>query len=176
MHLYLIRHTKVNIAPGICYGQSDIELVESYLTDFQSIKEKLNKVSFDAIYTSPSKRCKKLADFLNYSTPIIDERLMELNFGEWEMQAWDNINHPDYSLWMNDFVNVSCPGGESFIDLHLRVESFLTDLEKTNYSNIAIITHSGVIRSVFAHIHKEELKDAFKREINFGDIFTIKIQ
>ncbi len=71
---------------------------------------------------------------------------------------------------MTDFVNTPCPKGESFIDLHNRVKDFLTNLKTEKQNNVAIITHGGVIRSIIAHIQKENLKNAFNREINYGTI------
>ena len=173
MNLFLIRHTKVAINTGICYGQSDIELADTFIDEAKEIKVKLSNIKFDKIFSSPLSRCKKLSEYLFNSEIIYDNRLMELNFGDWELQKWNKIKHPDIERWMTDFVNTPCPNGESFIDLQNRVNAFLTNIKNNKFNNIAIVTHGGVIRSFFAHIQNEDLKYAFKREINYGTIYKL---
>lgn len=175
MNLYLIRHTKVAVETGICYGQSDVEISESFLEEAELIKKQINGISFNQIYSSPLLRCKKLAEFLFDTEIKYDNRLKELNFGNWELQHWDDLRNPKVTEWMNDFVNTPCPNGESFIELHRRVSTFLSEIRCANQDNIAIITHGGVIRSIIAHIQHENLKDAFKREIQYGELVKLKI-
>ena len=116
-----------------------------------------------------------LSGYLFSSDIIYDDRLMELNFGEWELQEWDKIQHPDIDRWMTDFVNTPCPNGESFLDMHKRIISFISDLHIEKCKNIAIIAHGGSIRNFITHIKNEDLKDAFKKEINYGEIIKLEI-
>ena len=37
MDIYLVRHTTPKIDKGICYGQSDLELADSYPEEFKAI-------------------------------------------------------------------------------------------------------------------------------------------
>jgi alpha-ribazole phosphatase len=175
MNIYLIRHTKVAVKSGICYGQSDVELAGSFIDESEIIKAQIRDIQFDKIYSSPLTRCKTLAEKLFISDIIYDDRLMELNFGEWELQEWDKIRHPDLDQWMTDFVNTPCPNGESFLDMHKRVISFISDLQTDKCKNIAIIAHGGSIRNFITHIKNENLTDAFKKEINYGEIIKLEI-
>lgn len=146
MEIYLVRHTETVCEKGICYGQTDVALKASYLEQFESIKSQIPADS--TIYSSPLSRCMLLANHLSPNI-ITDSRLMEMNFGDWEMQKWDAIPEADFTPWMNDFVNVAVPNGESFVNLHDRVSDFLTTDFSTNNSNsITIVTHAGVIRSI----------------------------
>ena len=93
MNITLIRHTEVSIEKGICYGQSDIELANSFEKEKIVIQNKLKPDVFDITYSSPLKRCKKLAKALFADKEIVyDNRLMELNFGDWEGKHWDDIS------------------------------------------------------------------------------------
>lgn len=175
MQLYLIRHTKVSINSGICYGQSDIALANTFEDEAQKIKSQISEIYFDKIYSSPLIRCKRLSEILFNSNVIYDDRLMELNFGEWEMQEWNKITHPIINRWMTDFVNTPCPNGESFVDLHNRVKTFLSELKNKTCQNVVIITHGGVIRSIFSYIQNEDLRNAFKREIKYGEVLKLTI-
>ena len=91
MKLFLIRHTSLQVPSGICYGQSDIDVASSFMNEALVTQQKLISSPFDAIYASPLQRCLKLANTLNLGEPMTDNRLMELNFGDWEMSAWDDI-------------------------------------------------------------------------------------
>ena len=170
MNLFLIRHTKLAINTGICYGQSNIGTADTFINEAKEIKAQLSNIKFDKIFSSPLSRCKKLSEHLFDSDIFYDNRLMELHFGDWELQEWDKIKHSDIEAWMNDFVNTPCPNGESFIDLHNRVNAFLLEIQNSQCNNVAIVTHGGVIRSFFAHIQNEDLRNAFKREINYGTV------
>ncbi|MDP3679008.1 MAG: histidine phosphatase family protein, partial [Methylotenera sp.] len=91
MNLHLIRHTSLSIPAGICYGQSDVDVSLDFDIECNVLAKKLALIQFDAVYASPLQRCTKLAHALNLGKTQTDERLKELHFGDWEMQAWDSI-------------------------------------------------------------------------------------
>ncbi len=173
MEIYLIRHTTPKVEKGICYGQTDLDLAESYSEEFNTIHETLPKGNYK-VYSSPLKRCDVLAK--TYSDTITyDDRLKELNFGDWEMQPWDNIPKQDIEPWMEDFVNIIVPNGESYTQLSKRVNDFFSSLiEKNEHQNSIITTHSGVIRAYLAKLLGIPLKDSFNMTINYGDVFKLK--
>jgi len=175
MHLFLIRHTQVALPSGICYGASDVELAESFTTESESIIEKLKHLSFPVVYSSPLMRCRMLANKLS-SHVIIDNRLKELNFGQWELKPWDHITGPEAEKWMNDFVNTPCPQGESYLNLCTRVETFLADMDRTLSDPMLIVTHAGVIRAFISIIKNIEALQTFKIQIDFGEIIELEIQ
>lgn len=86
---------------------------------------------------------------------------MELNFGNWENKNWNEIDQNQLNGWMQDFVNISPPNGENYKDLHLRTESFINEVLKTNLQKIAIITHAGNIRSFLVLYYLCPLKILF---------------
>jgi alpha-ribazole phosphatase len=172
MEVYLVRHTETVCEKGVCYGQSDVAITEPYLPIFENIKQQLPA---DAVfYSSPLVRCKMLASYLSNQV-IIDSRLMEMNFGDWELKKWDEIPEEDLNPWMTDFVCTNVPNGESFIELHDRVVSFLEGqltIEKSK--PIVIIAHSGVIRSILCKQNNTPLKDAFSSKLDFGSVTKIE--
>jgi alpha-ribazole phosphatase len=179
MKVHFLRHTKPDIEAGICYGQSDIGLSKSFPDEQLSIKERLGSISFDCIISSPLKRCVDLAQFL---CPVnieisIDDRLMEMNFGTWEMMNWQKISKSkEAQNWFNDYVNVRCPDGESFMDLYNRVKDFLTTLKKQNqFKQPLIVTHAGVIRSAYCFFGNTDLKESFNLNIGFGELKTFEL-
>ncbi|MBD8490845.1 alpha-ribazole phosphatase [Echinicola sp. CAU 1574] len=171
MEIHLIRHTAPQIAKGICYGQSDIELADTFEEEVHLIKKKLPRLNPDfAVFSSPLKRCKKLAITLFHSLITLDGRLMELNFGEWELKAWNNIPKEEINPWMKDFVNTPCPNGEAYQELYQRCIDFLTELKSSDVQQAVIITHAGPIRAINAYLNNIDLKDSFDLKVNYGSI------
>lgn len=129
--LYLVRHTRPAIAKGLCYGQMDIPLAESFEQEASLIREALAPYAFTKVFTSPLKRCALLAKALNLQAQP-DPRLMEMHFGDWEGKAWDTIfTTPEGKIWFDNYITAPCPHGESFTDLMNRVQSFLAELLPT---------------------------------------------
>ena len=173
MEVYLVRHTETVCEKGICYGQSDVAILEPFLELFESIKKQLPQ---DAIvYSSPLDRCTQLARYISKDL-ITDSRLMEMNFGDWELKSWDEIPSDDITPWMNDFVNVAVPNGESFVQLHHRVLDFLyKELETASSRPVVIVAHAGVIRSILCEISGLPLKDAFTNKVDFGSVLKVEL-
>jgi alpha-ribazole phosphatase len=178
MEVYLVRHTETVCEKGICYGQSDVGILEPFDAVFETILNQLPKNAI--LYSSPLQRCTILANYIQENTEINsvieDARLMEMNFGDWELKNWDIISKEDLNPWMKDFVNVRVPNGESFVDLNTRVLDFLeNEISKENEKPLIIVAHAGVIRAVLCKINHLPLKDAFQNAVNYGDVIKIKV-
>lgn len=174
MEVYLIRHTSPLVAKGVCYGQADIPLDEALFdAEFARVKT-LVPENLDHYYTSPLKRCARLADRLS-PAPSVDSKLMELNFGEWELQSWSAIDPVRLTPWMADFVNQKVPKGESYMQLHQRIEQFIADLLATEYSRVAVITHAGNIRSFISWVLDLPLEHSFRIGLNYGAVVKVQI-
>ena len=179
MKVHFLRHTKPDIEAGICYGQSDIGLSKSFTDERLCVKERLGCISFDCVISSPLIRCMDLSQFLcpeNFEINI-DDRLMEMNFGTWEMMNWQEISKSNKAQnWFNDYVNVKCPGGESFMDLYNRAKDFLTMLKKQNqFKHPLVVTHAGIIRSACCFLGNTNLKESFDLNIGFGELKTFQL-
>ena len=178
MEIYLVRHTETACEKGICYGQSDVDLAAPFDIIFENILSQLPSEAI--IFSSPLKRCVILAQYIQDNIKTIsyqeDKRLMEMNFGDWEMKNWNDILPEQLNPWMEDFVNIPATNGESFVLLHKRIEMFLSDLlSKERNKPIIIVCHAGVIRSILCHHAELPLKDAFKNKADFGEVIKIHI-
>jgi alpha-ribazole phosphatase len=173
MSIYLIRHTTPLIDKGICYGQSDIDVTESFDAEAAIIKDVI-PATIEAVYTSPLRRCRTLADYLFPATVITNEHdLKEIHCGEWELQHWDHIPRAVIDPWMNDFVHVCIPGGESYVQLHERVVNCFSRIAASGRPS-AIVAHGGVIRSILAHITGTALADSFGAfKIHYGCVYHV---
>lgn len=174
MDIYLVRHTTPKIEQGICYGQSDLELADDFPRAFKNIVVQLPNTKNFKVISSPLKRCTTLANQLS-NRILLDDRLKELNFGDWELKAWNDIPEADINPWMNDFVNVATPNGESYLQLSSRINAFFEDLIISKADmNIIIVSHAGPIRALLSKLMDISLKDSFNIKINYGDVFHLK--
>jgi len=123
---------------------------------------------WDAIVTSPMLRCvhfaRELAD--RYRIPLhSDERLREINFGEWEGRTADEVMTSDgerLSRFWADPVACTPPGGEPAAQFNTRVtEAWHHWQEVLAGQNLLIVCHGGVIRMIIADVMNIPLTHAF---------------
>lgn len=168
MEVYLIRHTSVDVPQGTCYGFSDVPLRSAFKREASCTRMRLAGLKFDCVFTSPLSRAAKLAAYCGYPFAKRDERLKEMNMGEWEMQRFDDITDERLQQWFDDYLNRPTAGGESFRDLFARVISFLTELRTQPYRRVAVFTHGGVIVCARIFAGLVTFDEGFKRLTPYG--------
>ena len=176
MQVVLIRHTSVAVPRGTCYGQTDVPVSDTFEQEAEQTLRNLQPfMPFDAVYSSPLTRARKLAAYCGYPTPTVDARLMEMNMGQWEMQLYDEIQDPHLQAWYQDYMHLPTTGGEAFPDLRARVASFLDQLRQQEYERVAIFAHGGVlvVAGLYAGLYTEE--NAWNHLVPFGGLITIEL-
>ncbi|MFB6457649.1 alpha-ribazole phosphatase family protein [Chitinophaga sp. Hz27] len=174
MEIYLIRHTTPAVERGICYGFADIDVAPTFETEAARIKGLMPDMPL-VVYSSPLQRCFKLATYLFGDQFTTDDRLKELNFGEWEMKRWDDLGPDALQKWMDDFVYERVPGGESYVDLRDRAVAVLNEVINKG-EDAVIVTHSGIIRALLAHITETPLEKSFERRTEYGRVARLKVE
>ncbi|TGK11246.1 alpha-ribazole phosphatase [Leptospira stimsonii] len=177
MELFLIRHSTPEVPKGTCYGRTDLPLITDFKIEFEKISAKLNS-TLDRIYSSPSRRCKELAEFLSKNskgTVEYSELLMELDFGSWEGKLWSEIPHAESEYWMKDFVNQKTPNGESYLDLSQRISFFMEEILRTYSTNskVGIVTHAGPIRAFLCSLASIPLASGFQFDLEYGSVSKV---
>ncbi|MCV9385757.1 alpha-ribazole phosphatase [Reichenbachiella ulvae] len=173
MEIYLVRHTTPDVPKGTCYGQSDLPLAMGYQKDLAQTQSLLPE-KLGAVYSSPLLRCKTLAWELEGEINF-DARLKELNFGDWELKKWEDIPKEQLNPWMESYVELAPPKGESYLQLAERVKAFWNELLEKELDTVAIISHGGVIRALLSIILDLDLKNSFKLQIDYGSVSQVSI-
>ncbi|RHJ91173.1 alpha-ribazole phosphatase [Parabacteroides bouchesdurhonensis] len=174
MEIYFIRHTSVDVPAGYAYGQTDVPLRSTFQAEAEIVKNSLQNISFDKVWCSPLSRCVKLADYCGYPDAERDERVKELNFGEWEMKSWEDIStDPRSQSWFNDWLNVRIPSGESFKDQYIRVSAFIEELKESGLERVCVFAHGGVLTCARVYAGEYDITDAFKNIPSYGEIIKL---
>ncbi len=178
MKLYLIRHTQPAIESGICYGISDLDVADTFETEAKAIQSTLPSISpHTKVFSSPLIRCHQLAKFLAPIHPIaIDERLIEISFGDWELQPWRSIGRATLMKWKDSFVQIPAPNGEPFQSVFDRATAFYEAIRKDQHEEVWVVSHSGVIRALLTMLRQTRLEDAFNEQLGFGVVFEVDVK
>jgi alpha-ribazole phosphatase len=152
MKVALIRHMAPLIAPGVCYGRLDVPLTAAGLEEIPSLAAHTALADMRLIWSSPAKRCwaaaDAIAEFLSAEV-IVDSRLLEMDFGDWEGKAWDDIPRDALDRWAAAPEEFAAPGGESGAALLARVGGFADDLRQKG-RDCVVVSHGGPLKVLSA--------------------------
>ena len=161
MNIYLVRHGELYWEDNIkkCIGITDINLNEKGIKQAESVGRFLKDKNISKIYTSNLKRCKKSAEIVSTILNVpyyIENELVEINMGMWENKSFEYIKEKyakEYEYRGKNISTFRIKHGETFQECYERSKCILKKLSEANYNdNIAIICHSGVIKSMMCFI------------------------
>ena len=181
MKLFFLRHTSLKVGVDVFYGQTDLDVSDKFEKEVKLIKKKILDFNIDTstikVYSSPLKRCIKLTNRLteNY---IVDERIKEMNLGDWEMKKMSSIPDKEKLEWENNLLSFKIPNGESNNEFLERLQSFLDDIFKFN-EDALIICHAGSINGMLSLLTKEPFDKMVKNYwelIKHGSLSLIELK
>ena len=180
MEIILIRHTSVDVPYGVCYGQSDVPLRDSFEEEADQVMKRLNEhlsdgIRPDAVFTSPLSRCTRLAERCGYPQARRDDRLKEIDFGAWEMVPFSQNTDPRLQEWYDDYLHVAATDGESFDDFYLRVNAFFDELLQAPYRRVLIFAHGGVLMCAQIKAGIYTMEEAFQGLEGYGAVISVEI-
>ena len=115
--------------------------------------------------SSPLKRCRETMEIVLSALELsphlyeIDERLLEISFGDWEGKSWAELRDIAPQLVQARFDDPweNCArGAETYTDLDKRVLSWYSSLSKKTIA----VTHSGpsrIVRAAVSDLPKDEI-------------------
>jgi alpha-ribazole phosphatase len=171
MDVYLIRHTRSDVASGLCYGRSDVPLSGDFTAQAARLAPLLPGGA--RVVSAPATRCTALAEHLGAALatkPGIDSRLAELDFGLWEGVPWADIPRVQTDVWARDVWNNAPPGGETYAALHARVEAAWESLLATGPEVAVIVGSIGPLRSLMTIILELPVDSFLRFNVDHGGI------
>lgn len=160
MKVYIIRHGETEYNKrGILQGNINSPLLEESVKKARELNKWADNIDFDIVMSSNLDRA------FNTAKIIIDDKydiqknddISEMTFGSWQGRTKEEIfeNEFEKEQYNNYFFNpqnyVNINGGESFLDIIKRANSFLDNLrsmQKKGLSNILVVTHGAFIKAV----------------------------
>lgn len=146
MEILLTRHgqTDWNVLKKV-QGKADIELNEKGIEQAKATRDALKNEKIDLILCSPLKRAKQTADIINQERNIpiiIDERISERDFGEFE--GMPNTDF-DFNAFWSYKQNLQYERAENIKDFFNRVFNFLNSIpNEYEGKRILIVAHGGI--------------------------------
>lgn len=171
MKLFVARHgeTDGNVNELAC-GVSESMLTEKGRMQAQALANQLyrdkEKNNITAIYVSPLKRARDTAAYIEQAlqlTAVPDDRLKEINFGDFEGKPWNN---PEFLyIHKNPFLNFV--GGESFAQVAYRAYSIIEDVKQnhTGNGNILFVCHGVLATAAYTYFNPLSTEDLLRLEI-----------
>jgi alpha-ribazole phosphatase len=168
--LVLLRHAEPEeSAHGRCYGTLDVGLSPAGREHARRLAAELSDLRLDAVYSSPRRRAVDTAAALGRDT-VVDERLRELDFGDFEGRTYDEIasESPEtYRAWMETPTSVRFPGGECFADLRTRALAACEEI-RSRHECAVVVTHGGVVRAALAAWLSLPDEAIFRLDVGYG--------
>ena len=177
MKVFLVRHTEVDKeATDWIAGKTNVELTQNGVEQAALLAANLTqKISFDHIYSSPLKRCQHLAQQCSQLSqkPIqIDERLSELDFGEWEGKRLSLLYEQNPALDL-----FSPPGGESVELFSKRVLHFWEEvILNLNAEHVLVVAHGGTNSAILMRLTRSPLDKFWDFMQSYGGVSEIEIK
>jgi alpha-ribazole phosphatase len=172
VQLFLIRHPAPEVAPGICYGRTDLALAADVAAAATRIRPHLPQGL--PVYSSPLRRCRELAAAL-HPAPRHDDRLMEMHFGDWEMQPWTHIQRAAIDGWAADPLGYAPPGGESVGELQRRVNGFLDEIAAQGIERAVLVTHAGVMKVLVGRVRALPAREWMALSFDYEGVVRIAL-
>lgn len=150
MTLLLVRHgqTAVN-SEGRLQGRADAHLTELGRAQVARLGALIAPDEPRLVVSSPLARARATADAIaeaaGLATVEIDERLVELHYGEWDGQRIADLPDGGFSRWRDD-ITFAPPGGESIPELRARVVPCIEEL-LAHDTTVVAVSHVSPIKA-----------------------------
>jgi len=156
--LLLIRHGEVDANVEFRFlGRRDDPLNENGVEQAERLATLAAMLPIDMIYSSPKDRARATAQAIANAAGVdlrSDERLVELDFGDWEGLTRQQIIDGDaerrefIGRWDRD-PSLAAPGGESLAAVQGRVIAFAADAVCDHAGQtLAVVSHMGPIKAL----------------------------
>lgn len=164
--VYLTRHgqTEWNIEKRL-QGRGDSPLTKSGIERAQELRDRIDTIEIDIIYTSPIKRAYDTANILKGNKEIAvvtDNGLMEMCFGDYEGRKTDDVKKEnpewDIDLIMHGDVNLSAPNGENLESVRNRVKNSMDFIINENRGkSVLVVAHGITLKALMYYFNDKEV-------------------
>ncbi len=123
------------------------------------------------VFTSPLRRARETAMCISAEARV-DERLREVDMGEWELRSIHEVPFDKYRL---DPVSHGPPGGESMDSVVRRVRDFMDFAKSLNTKAVIAVSHWHPIATALALVMGLPLSRIYRIRISTGSISAVDL-
>ncbi len=160
MKIYVTRHGQTDYnKTRMMQGRSDIPLNQVGIAQATNRRKSIGNMTFDAVYASPLCRAIQTAEIIgnvDRKDIIIDERIIEADFGPCELKGYYSTGLPMMAYWSFPELFKAPSGVETIREMRERTSSFLRELEQKNYENVLVVCHGGIIRPIRGYLEDKK--------------------
>lgn len=154
-HILLVRHpeTEGNVE-GRLMGRNESPFTGRGFLQARRVPRKIADFAPDEIWTSPLERAlvvAKRAERICRCPLTVDDRLIELDFGEAEGMTFEEIAEAGLVFNFRSREEPVAPGGESRAQIEGRTAAVCDELTRRG-GRYAIVAHGGVVRAAIVHL------------------------
>lgn len=156
MKIWITRHGQTNLnKKKLMQGLTNEPLNSVGIEQAKKGRANIGDIKFDAVYASPLDRAITTASIIgnvSMEEVIIDERIIETNFGKYEKRHYALMGIPMTLYWALPELFPAPKTVETIASMTERSQSFLKELEQKEYENVLIVCHGGIIRALCGYL------------------------
>ncbi len=180
---YLVRHGHTRATElGLLYSDIKIEITEKGEKQAQAAANFVARSKPQKIICGQAVRVLQSCRPLEQETGLTAE--VVAGFEEWQVGAWEGRTYLDikkndseqYHSWCADPIENAPPGGESIKQLSERIAESISALissQPCSGKTIAMVTHSGIIRSILIYALGMPVQNFWRLSIPTGSVTRI---
>ena len=175
--LILVRHgrTQAN-REGRLQGRLDQDLDEHGQAQALAVADYVqDRCEVDVVVSSPLKRAMQTAEA--FGRPVeIDDRWLELSYGEYEGTPHADVPSEVWSRWRED-SHFTPQGGESLAALDARVRAACNEmLARATAANVVVVSHVSPMKSAVAWALGADIGISFNCHLDHASVCRIAIR
>ena len=180
--LLLIRHAEPRDVPRNTFlGHTDVALSDFGCKQAESLLDLVREYEPKVCYCSPLLRARQTAERLANHIEMdiqFDDRLMEINFGAWELSNFESVSKASPELvdrWADYDLEFSFPEGESFGGFNGRIREALVQITNDLNDVVMVVTHGGVIRGMICTLLGLKPRDYLLFHVDYASCAVVDV-
>jgi broad specificity phosphatase PhoE len=146
--IIFVRHGETDAnRKRLALGRADPPLTDRGEQQAAAVADRVRAFEPAVVWTSPLLRARSTAAAIGSVCGVdveVDERLVELDYGEWDELSFADIPRDALARWHTD-ASMAPPGGESLEAVGARVRAFCT--ERVDGPTVVAVSHVSPIKA-----------------------------
>jgi broad specificity phosphatase PhoE len=176
--LLIVRHpeTIANVT-GRFVGRGDSPFTAEGELQARRLPAKLAAFAPDEVWTSPLHRAHIVAEKAAALAGVplrMDDRLLELDFGDAEGMTFDELTAAGMPFNYRSAEEPVAPGGESRASIERRVAAMADELTARD-GRFVVVAHGGVVRAMLVHVLGLSHTDVWAFHVHNAQLASVRV-